>query len=221
MLRRLTNLLLLVGSVTPTLAAMPARAAEVTLTIPADAPKVPIFGAITPWQTGGAVVTLRDAVASDAKVIYILINSPGGYVDVSDEIIKLIEEAKKKGKATVCVGGKLLASAAFNIYTHCTHRKAFKDSMMLFHPIRALIEGALTARDAMSLADELEFMDKKILAHMCRTMVEQGPAACVPLASSYYIERMWNATELAKVTKKGWIRFIDKIVLEEDTEEKE
>lgn len=63
----------------------------------------------------------------------ILINSPGGYVDTGNEIIKRIEAEQAKGVPQVCVITGDASSMAFDILTRCDIRVAVVGGTAMFH----------------------------------------------------------------------------------------
>jgi ATP-dependent protease ClpP protease subunit len=105
--------------------------------------------------------------------IDLLIDSPGGYVEVGKEIISMMKVLQFRGTKIVCtLDGEMAASMAAVSYTQCDVRRAVSTSMILFHSILTVLPGLfcvsvnipyLTAvlADLQQEQNKLEFMIKQ------------------------------------------------------------
>lgn len=93
----------------------------------------------------------------------IFIDSPGGSVSSGNYMIAAIDREKASGVKVTCVVGKLAASMAFNLLTHCDVRIADTRSVLLFHKVE--IGGRppgvrMTAENLRKIAELLDEMDE-------------------------------------------------------------
>lgn len=68
----------------------------------------------------------------------IIIDSPGGEVDIGLDIMKTMEDEKKLGVKEVCLVIGQASSMAFNFLTHCDVRLAVKGSSFLVHKVETV-----------------------------------------------------------------------------------
>lgn len=90
----------------------------------------------------------------------ILINSPGGIVELGSKMIKLIQAEKDAGVEVVCVVENTAHSMAFNTLTQCTTRLSTPNAMMLVHKIYGYDMGTPNAKNLRKMADELDKDDE-------------------------------------------------------------
>lgn len=65
--------------------------------------------------------------------IYVIISSPGGFIDPSLKIVALMEAQAALGKRIHCLVNEDAASMAFQIFVACTHRYAYPSATLMFH----------------------------------------------------------------------------------------
>lgn len=127
--------------------------------------------------------------------IYIIINSPGGSVLAADILIGALKQAKERGVDTVCIVPVLAASAAFQIFLHCSDRFAFEEAALMWHPVRAVIMASTTKQ----LAGALQSLDRTE-DRLTRDLQE---ALNIPEAvfwNHYWNETLWAASDLEDLT---------------------
>lgn len=150
--------------------------------------------------------------ARSKEPIHVVINSPGGSVLAGYQIIQAMDIARNRNVEVVCAVGTMAASMAFQLLPHCDQRYALKKSLLLFHPARVFIQGALTADDAASIADDLNRIAKQ-------GDYEVKEMMGVPSDEWYSFhnknETMWTAESLAEETTKRWLEVVDEITTPE------
>lgn len=153
--------------------------------------------------------------------IYVILDSPGGSVAASNLFIQALESLKLKGVTSVCLASQLTASAAFNIWTHCSERYALPRTELLFHPVRIMgISRPLTGRELSKYGRELSEFDDKLITYLCDTMIRPGADACQKIVvENYFAETMWTAEDLLKVVRPGYFRIVEAINMPEDLAE--
>lgn len=121
-------------------------------------------------REGGATETLPgDRV--------ILINSPGGQVDLGTDFINaMIQERTKQHEKIICVVDKNAHSMAFNILTYCDVRLFTPGSRMVVHKIAAVIgceenqNLRFTSKTLRGLADDLQSSDEEFRVNNAKAM---------------------------------------------------
>ena len=143
--------------------------------------------------------------------VFLIINSPGGSVPLMEQLINSIEIAQARGVKVSCIVGVYAASAAYNILDRCDNRYAFSSSKLLFHPIRVMAEGTVTAPQAAELAFELNKFDEELLTRLCSSIVNNDVLKCQVVKEAYYAEKFWSAKVLAGFATPGYLVLINNI----------
>lgn len=133
----------------------------------------------------------------------LIIQSPGGRVDIGKNIIKELENEKRNHHKLVCIVNSFAHSMAFNIYSHCDYRIATKDAKMIAHMIA--LGGApdrLTAKNMRKYADYLDHMDEEFNAYNAKAM--HLPLMVYRAAAD--AEKAWNTNELT------FIGYVDEVI---------
>lgn len=149
---------------------------------------------------------INDLSAKSREPIYVLLNSPGGYVYAGTTLIDSIRMAQSRGVKVVCFSGALAASMAFNALLYCNERYALPHTKLLFHPVR--IDGAtVTLNNLPEIEHGLRTVEEKLQPLMIRTM------GVTPkwFNFHYKAETLWDAEQLAKETRPGWLTIVKRI----------
>jgi ATP-dependent protease ClpP protease subunit len=102
--------------------------------------------------------------------VYIVLNSPGGGVLSGMQVISIMRVLKSRGVEIHCVVPMMAASMAFQFFAECTHRYAFEYSLLLWHPIRAEVNGVLTPKQAIALAEDMQRYEKYMVNVLLREL---------------------------------------------------
>jgi len=149
---------------------------------------------------------MKLAIQDTTQDINLIINSPGGIIMAGNMIIQAMNIAQARGIKFNCVSGIMAASMAFSIFHHCDNRYAFPQSLLLFHPARAMGIDTITGRQAQDIADQLLPMDADLLEDLKSMGMDQAL-----MEKAYYDERMWTGVELYKATRHGYIIIINDV----------
>lgn len=84
-------------------------------------------------------------VRQGKKTVYLLINSPGGYVNAGDYLIKHILAAQSFGTEVVCIVDGMAASMATIILSRCDERLALFGSVIMWHSV--MYRGLMTLNE--------------------------------------------------------------------------
>lgn len=106
--------------------------------------------------------------------LVIVIDSPGGRVDIDHFFVKMVEELKANGTKVICVVPRAAHSMAFNILNHCSVRLGGPQALFVVHKIAigSLCDPGirLTAKALREMADELDKSDVEFSAYNARAM---------------------------------------------------
>lgn len=145
--------------------------------------------------------------------IDLLINSPGGSVEAGLQLVEAMHIAQGRGVTIRCAVTTLAASMAFIILNECSERYALSNSLLLFHPARAMLMFAvIKADDARKMAEDLDFVDNLIT-----DMLEEGMGIVTAQQKSWYQyhftkETLWTASHLShEVPNSSWIMIVSDI----------
>lgn len=145
--------------------------------------------------------------------IDLLINSPGGSVEAGLQLVEAMHIAQSRGVRVRCAVSTLAASMAFLILNECDERYALSNSLLLFHPARAMLMFAvLKADDARKMSEDLESVDALIT-----DMLEEGMGVVTAQQKSWYQyhftkETLWTASHLSReVPNSSWIVIVSDI----------
>lgn len=141
------------------------------------------------------------------KPIYVLVNSPGGSVAAGEVFIRAINIAKHRGIEVKCISTVYAASMGFNILGNCSSVYTFKNTGLLYHPVRVGLLGIYKAKDLELLAKELQAIDEGLLKFLDNLLGMDKDL----LYETYYQEKWWTAGELVKYIKPGWLYVINDI----------
>lgn len=151
--------------------------------------------------------------SDNSAPIDLLINSPGGSVEAGLQLVEAIHIAQSRGVTVRCAVSTLAASMAFIILNECNERYALSNSLLLFHPARAMLMFAtIRAEDARKMAEDLEFVDNLI-----SDMLEEGMGIVTAKQKSWYQyhfvkETLWTASHLSHVVPNSdWIVIVSDI----------
>lgn len=142
--------------------------------------------------------------------IWLLINSPGGYVIAGNFLVNQMHAVRASGVELNCVVVGVAASMAFNILTECSHIYALRDTTFLFHPIREILRAdtAVTEPQAKEMARSLAVDDRRWmrrLMHMLSGMPESI------FRENYYNETYWYPDDLNEACGRIVIQIVDTI----------
>jgi ATP-dependent protease ClpP protease subunit len=115
-----------------------------------------IVGPINP-DLRPAITLLKAHEGSKEVPVRIYLNSPGGRVDIMEELIWVIDSLKESGYTVNCVIDRAI-SAAFIISSSCDNRFAFADSVFMYHEIWMFYPKPLNLKKLKELIVELEDM---------------------------------------------------------------
>jgi ATP-dependent protease ClpP protease subunit len=155
-----------------------------------------------------------ERMSSDSSApIDLLINSPGGSVEAGLQLVEAIHIAQGRGVTVRCAVSTLAASMAFIILNECSERYALSNSLLLFHPARAMLMFAvIKADDARKMSEDLEAVDNFI-----SEMLEEGMGIVTAQQKAWYNyhfsrETLWTAARLShEVPNSSWIMIVSDI----------
>lgn len=151
------------------------------------------------------ILSLADGSGKDIDLI---INSPGGSIEVGDKIIQATSIAKARGHKVRCAVVGMAASMAFSVLGHCSERFALDRAQLLYHPPRVFLMGeAITSDIAASMAHYLKKEDEKVIEDLL---------AVYPIDKKlfmfHYKQESWhNASELNADFNGIWIHPVEDI----------
>jgi ATP-dependent protease ClpP protease subunit len=159
------------------------------------------------------VSTIEEMSAQSALPINIVINSPGGSVLAGLQIVEAIHIAQQRGVVVRCAVTNLAASMAFIILAECDERYALANSLLLFHPARAMIMfAALKAEDARYMAEELESINEQVCSRLEESMGVATSAQKKWFDYHFKNETLWTASRLLRhVPQRGWLTIVSDI----------
>lgn len=161
----------------------------------------------------GIVNEIEEMSAKSALPINLVINSPGGSVLVGLQVVEAIHIAQERGVVVRCAVTNLAASMAFLIFAECDERYALTNSLLLFHPARAMIMfAALKAEDARYMAEELESINADACERLESSMGVATDAQKKWFDYHFKNETMWTAGRLLKqIPRRNWLTLVSDI----------
>ena len=171
--------------------------------LPSNKADIYITGPIE-WNVVKAAEKLIE-LSQNSDTIDILINSPGGQVIPGEMFVDAIELVKAQGVKVRCTTGVMAASMAFMIFSHCSERYAAPSALLMYHPARVAGMVSLRGKDALELGKQLQELDNDALDYLEDSMGMNRER----LEETYYSEKTWKASKLAKETRRGWINILN------------
>lgn len=135
--------------------------------------------------------------------IYILINSPGGYVSSGEEFMQAMYKLQAHGITIKCIANEA-ASMAMYILDACTERYAVPSARLLWHPVKAVIRQPISSRMADELSEELKRTDDYYRLPMIKHLGVDEES----FEKYRWEEKWWNVTELLHYAKDGYMQAI-------------
>lgn len=168
---------------------------------------IKVLGAVGPdiVKKANQLLALAD---STKEPIYVLINSPGGSVRVGNVFIDAMTMAKSRGVQIKCLTSIYAASMAFSIFANCSEKYVLANTQLLFHPARIGLFGVYTAEEFELMHKELKKIDNRLQDFLLRELEIDKEV----MLKAYYDEKWWEAEELQKATRKGWLNIVDDVV---------
>lgn len=189
--------------------------------IPAFAgPTVDITGPRTLRVVGeinGSVLKLASQIDSlskeSKKPINILINSPGGSVPAGLQLVEAMHVAQARGVKVRCAVTTLAASMAYIVLSQCDEKYALANSLLLFHPARAMLFMAtVKADDANYMAQELAAIDSDMSDLLESSMGVVTSEHKAWFDYHFQHETLWSASRLSRVIpNKKWLTIVSDI----------
>lgn len=176
---------------------------------PTEGRTVAVVGAIdsSALSMSDDIMKLADG---SGKPIDLVIQSPGGRIDVGRTIIQAMKIAQVRGHVVRCVVVSYAASMAFSILANCSERYALAEAQMLYHPPRiGLMMATVTPQMAAQLHAEL----KKISLEIIRELQALYPVPLKPFLRHYLRESWHSAADLnaALGGNQQWITQVDDV----------
>ncbi len=106
--------------------------------------------------------TTKDA----PKIIDIVINSPGGSVFAGWQFITAMQIVRARGFKIRCMVTSMAASMAFQIFSQCDERFAYKFSLLLWHPPASRLQGRPTPQRARAFSRSLRQVEKELVKQL-------------------------------------------------------
>lgn len=142
-----------------------------------------------------------------AEPIYMLINSPGGSLNVGMTFVDAMRAAKSRGVEFHCAVQIMAASMAFVILNECQHRYAVANARLLFHPV-SLRSASRAVQELLVNLKHTQTEERKIMKSLQRSM----GMGWRMFHRNYFAETFWQAAILAKVTRRTrWLRIVQAI----------
>jgi ATP-dependent protease ClpP protease subunit len=153
--------------------------------------------------------------AESKEDINLIINSPGGSVPAGMQVVESIAVAKARGVTVRCAVTVLAASMAFSILNECSERYALNNSLLLFHPARAMIMGALKSEDARYIAEELDAINAELIDKLELSFGVATNAQKEWMLYHFKNETLWSAGRLVKeIPTRNWLTIVEDIQAE-------
>jgi ATP-dependent protease ClpP protease subunit len=166
---------------------------------------------------GGNAIDVANRVerlsAESKKPINIIINSPGGSVAAGMQIVQAISIAKSRGVTVRCAVTVLAASMAFTVLNECSERYALSNSLLLFHPARAMVVfAAVKAEEATYMGEQLAAINNELLDKLEGSFGVVTNQQKTWLEYHFNNETLWPASRLVKeIPRKQWLSVVDDI----------
>lgn len=136
--------------------------------------------------------------------ITLLINSPGGMVEVGTSVIDAMTLAKSRGVHFKCITGLMSASMAFIILAHCDERYALPNTKLLFHPVSAQ-PGRIRIQEFGVIAEQIIVEENEIMRFIQTKMGMDKEK----FQKFYFAEVMWAAWNLHNYTiDSGFLKIV-------------
>jgi ATP-dependent Clp protease protease subunit len=158
----------------------------------------PIDGNVLPL---GAKL-LEYAKADKTKPVNIILNSPGGEVQTGFIFIDYMERVKAQGVEINCYVKRLAASMAFQILLRCNNRYALDNSLLLWHPAKVFMMGALTTEQANAISEDLSVINRRIIRELVENMTG---ASFENIIKHFRRETLHFATDVVALTNGEFI----------------
>lgn len=111
------------------------------------------------------MLTLVDLDAT--KPVDLVIDSPGGDVEVGYQLVSVLEAVRARGTTLRCFVPRIAASMAFQLLLHCDERYALNTALLLWHGARVYPgDSPITQETAVTLSAELEKVNVEILTDL-------------------------------------------------------
>lgn len=152
--------------------------------------------------------------AVSKEPINLIINSPGGSVVAGMQLVESLHIAQERGVKIRCAVTNLAASMAFILLAECDEKYALSNSLLLFHPARAMLMfAALRAEDARYMAEELEAINTDACERLESSMGVVTAAHKAWFNYHFEHETLWSASRLVKqVPRKNWLTVVPDIL---------
>lgn len=173
---------------------------------PTEGRTVAIVGAIdsSAIKMSDDIMQLADG---SGQPIDLIIQSPGGRIDVGRTIIQAMKIAQTRGHTVRCVVVSYAASMAFSILANCSERYALQEAQMLYHPPRiGLMMATVTPQMAAQLHAEL----KKISLEIIRELQLLYPVPLKPFLR-HYLRESWHSADDLNSALGGNAQWITKV----------
>jgi len=108
--------------------------------------------------------------AKDKPPIYVIINSPGGYVSSGLPMISAVHMARSRGFDVHCIVPVKAASMALHLLNACSHRYAFNNSLLLFHEMRMGLSGVLSPSELDQISEQMKILGEHIEADLIKNL---------------------------------------------------
>ena len=141
--------------------------------------------------------------------LYMLINSPGGDLQVGTVIISTMQMIQSRGIKIICISTIQAHSMAFILFSYCSKRYSLTNTGFLIHQARASVPTnmIMTAKDLRMQASQLDKINRKILSGI----IAKSKMPKKMLTEGFYNEKLWLAKDLTKYAEYGWITIVKDI----------
>lgn len=151
--------------------------------------------------------TLNKLSDSSKEPIYLLINSPGGYVYVSDIFIAAMKIAQSRGVEIRCVVGVLAASAAFDILSACNKRYVLRSTLLLFHAPWVTLMGGYNATSLGKIYRDLSKEEKQTI----RRLLDVSGMKLKFFLYHFREETLFKGDDLVPAVRPGFLELVDDV----------
>lgn len=138
------------------------------------------------------------------KPIYLLINSPGGSVIAGLQVLSAMKVAKERGVVFKCFTPVMAASMAFQILVNCNERYSLNNSLLLWHPMRASLQGSFTSEELLYEGGRLKALEKPLVLDLIRVL-KISPNQ---FFYHYRHETMWTGDQINELSP-GFLQIVD------------
>lgn len=146
---------------------------------------------------------LQALVGKSKAPIYVLLNSAGGSVLAGLQFVDSMKAAQSQGVRVRCFVTNIAMSMAFYIYSECSERYSMRYSLLLFHPMRLVLQGSYKPTELVDLARDGTLLETPLIYVMVRHLGMPREK----FMRHYNAETIWTS-EMLNVASPGFTQIV-------------